>query len=691
MGAGGSRVVAGGALLPLLLLLLLLAGLAAPDWTDCPKACRCKWTNGKKTALCPNADLTSVPAALNPDMQVLDLTGNKIPNLPPAAFSSVGLLNLQRIFLKGAGLREVHRDAFRDLRILIEVDLSDNDITVLHQDTFAGTERLRVVCLSNNPLSELRSYQFPPLLHLRTLDFSHCHLEHIDEEALTHLAALESVNLKGNRLSHLSERVFAPLTKMKTLALDGNPWSCDCRLRSFRQWLLASKLYSMALACEEPSSLAGRPWEDVAPADFACAATVELHDRTIQQEAGGNVTFHCRASGDPEPEVTWYFNGRPVGANGTQAFGTETVYAIDQEDGQGLLEKWSNISVYNVSDSEAGEYGCQARNLRGKALARATLTLPVVVTATTLSKAESWLLWAGLATGGVSAVVALLVTIVCSCCFCGARRGRKRHRRKCNLKGSVSFTDQEKKLLDLSITTTATERHSQGAPSSIGSREMLGSSPDLELRPLPLPDPPLHITIESHSENMAVFPPPPEFSSSVLPTSAFGNIFISVSVSQEPGHPGSHPGGMMSAVPAALSDIKRFPDLLEFPHRAVLPAGMGPGLPTGIVKSVSVATGPDQPYVPMSLSTPSLAFATLPRRHLRAKETDVSVGGRAVPHYDNMGPRVTANGSSTLSLPDEDQLEATVCSRANSRVGSQDLPPPPPPPHCTSMSEYVAL
>ncbi|KAJ1529660.1 hypothetical protein ONE63_006420 [Megalurothrips usitatus] len=435
MGAGGSRVVGGGGLLPLLLLLLLVAGLAAPDWTDCPEACRCKWTSGKKTALCPNAGLATVPAALNPDMQVLDLSGNKIPNLPPAAFSSVGLLNLQRVFLKGAGLRELHRDAFRDLRILIEVDLSDNEIASLHQDTFAGNERLRVVCLSNNPLSELRSYQFPPLPHLRNLDLERCRLEHIDEEALVHLVALESVNLKGNRLSHLSERVFAPLAKMKTLVLDGNPWGCDCRLRSFRQWLLASKLYSLPLACDEPQPLAGKLWEDVAPGDFACAARVSLADKMIQQEAGGNVTFHCRVSGDPEPEVTWYFNGRPVGGNGS-AFGADTIYAVDQEDGQGLLEKWSNISVYNVSDSEAGEYGCQARNLRGKASARATLTLPVVVTATTLSKAESWLLWAGLATGGVSAVVALLVTIVCSCCFCGARRGRKRHRRKCNLKVS---------------------------------------------------------------------------------------------------------------------------------------------------------------------------------------------------------------------------------------------------------------
>lgn len=198
----------------------------------------------------------------------------------------------------------------------------------------------------------------------------------------------------------------------------------------------------------------------------------------------------------------------------------------------------------------------------------------------------------------------------------------------------------------------------------------------------------------------------------MLPTSAFGNIFISVSVSQEPGvvpsshlgHPG-HPGlsglsglaghsglqghpshhGMMGPVGAvgpvaAIADLKRFPDLLEFPHRGTV-------LPSGIVKSVSVATGPDQPY------TPGLAsFATLPRRHLRKEVAAIEGPGRApAPHYDNMGPRVTANGSSTLSLPDEDQLEATVCSRANSRVGSQDLPPPPPPPHCTSMSEYVAL
>lgn len=75
---------------------------------------------------------------------MLDLTGNSIPYLTKNAFKSVGLLNLQRIFLKAAGVRELHRDAFKDLTILVEVDLSDNLIATLHQDTFSGNDRLKV-------------------------------------------------------------------------------------------------------------------------------------------------------------------------------------------------------------------------------------------------------------------------------------------------------------------------------------------------------------------------------------------------------------------------------------------------------------------------------------------------------------------------------------------------------------------
>lgn len=76
-------------------------------------------------------------------------------------------MNLQRVYLRQSGVREVHPDAFHELIILIEVDLCDNEIEVLHANTFFGNERLRVLTLSRNPLTKLVSAQFPSLPHLR--------------------------------------------------------------------------------------------------------------------------------------------------------------------------------------------------------------------------------------------------------------------------------------------------------------------------------------------------------------------------------------------------------------------------------------------------------------------------------------------------------------------------------------------
>ncbi|XP_063236810.1 leucine-rich repeat-containing protein 24-like [Bacillus rossius redtenbacheri] len=615
--------------LPPLVLLAAGAALSAPDWADdCPSSCRCKWSSGKKTALCQDAGFTAVPSALSSDMQVLNLSGNSIPYLTKDAFRSVGLVNLQRVSLRSAGLRDVHRDAFRDLRILVEVDLSGNHVRSLHPDTFSGNDRLRWLCLSGNPLSELRDSQFPALPHLRSLELQGCQLQLVHERAFANLAALDSLNLRGNELRRLDARAFRAVPRLKTLVLDGNPWRCDCDLRAFRAWLVPGQLYSVHLLCAEPEALRGREWQDLPPGEFACAPQVRLEGGAVfQRELGGNVTFRCVARGDPEPEVTWLFNGRPLGApNGSNP---DAAFAVDEE--LRPRERRTSLSVFNVTELDAGEYSCVAANPRGLASANASLVLPQVVTATTLSKAESWLLWAGLAGGGGAALLSAACALACGCCACGRRASarRKRHRRKAKLKGSVSFTDQEKKLLDVSITTT--ER-----PSGAGSCERLGSQPELELLeqsqsvPLELCD----ITIESHSEGdagaypgaVAVFPPPPEFSTSLLPAGAFGNIFISVSVNQEPG-----------------GEAQRYPDLLDIGHRGAART------------SVSVAAGPDAPF-----------FATLPRPQARAKEGPG-------PQYDNMGPRVTAGGSSTLSLPD-------------------DIPPPPLPPLCSPMAaEYVAL
>ncbi|XP_063909979.1 probable oxidoreductase PXDNL isoform X3 [Zophobas morio] len=481
-----------------LLMLMMALAFAAPDWMDCPAPCHCKWSSGKKTAVCKRAGFTSVPDNLDGVMQVLDLSGNHISRLGKEAFKSVGLLNLQRIYLSNSGLQEVHGDAFRDLIILVEVDLSHNQITSLQPETFRGNERLRMLYLNGNPLRRLVQEQFPPLPHLRILELDGCQLEYVNRNAFIHLSALETLSLKQNLLRNLSEAVFMNFAHLTTLVLDGNPWRCDCELRGFRDWFLSSKLHSVSLTCTEPERLADRLWENVPSEEFACPPRVYVSPQAqVQAEAGGNVSFGCHVTGDPEPQVSWLYEGYPI---------NHTWLVIEAE--EGLLEKWVNISVYNVSDADTGVYTCVARNVLDSVGLNVTLVLPEVVTATTVSKSEGGLVWWGLVIVSVALACAVVSATAAVCCV------RSRSRRRQNLKASVSFTDQEKKLLDVSIATT-TDR-------GTGSCEALG--PELELV-----DPPVHITIESEPLPLAVYPPPPEFSGSVLPTAAYGNIFISVS------------------------------------------------------------------------------------------------------------------------------------------------------------------
>ncbi|KRT81527.1 Immunoglobulin [Oryctes borbonicus] len=561
---------------PLLLLFMALA-IAAPDWTDCPMPCRCKWSSGKKTASCRNASFTALPHNLHSEIQILDLSGNAITRLEQDAFKTSGLMNLQKIFVKGCRLREIHRDAFRDLIILVEVDLSENDIRSLDPETFHGNERLRHVYLNGNPLRRLEENQFPTLANLKTLQLEECLLEFIHENAFRNLANLETINLSSNRLRNLTERSFRNLSSLKSLALDGNPWTCDCNLRGFRDWYLANNFRSILLACSQPEKYSGRLWETIHSEDFACPPRISISpQRQVQAEAGGNVSFGCHVTGDPEPEVTWLLEGQAI---------NHPWVLLESDESIGASEKWSNISISNVSDADVGVYTCVANNSLDTVSVNVTLVLPEIVTAPTLSKSENaMILWIVVCVG-VSLILFVVLTAIIVLCV--KVRGRNGMRRR-NMKASVSFTDQEKKLLDVSIATT-TDR-------GTGSCEALATAGEMDMM-----DPPVHITIESEPLPLAVFPPPPEFS-----TNAFGNIFISVSVSRDP----------------TTIDTSRCPDLLDLPHR------------------------PKPIYHGM---------ATLPRRPYAVMQPQL---------YDNMGPRVTAGGSSTLSLPDSSSVE---------------LPPMPPP------------
>ena len=86
-------------------------------------------------------------------------------------------------------LQAVHGDAFRDLKIMVELDLSNNEITELSSSTFTGNDRLQTLTLSHNSLTRLDAFQFPVLKHIKTIDLSYNSLQFIDVEAFGNLGS----------------------------------------------------------------------------------------------------------------------------------------------------------------------------------------------------------------------------------------------------------------------------------------------------------------------------------------------------------------------------------------------------------------------------------------------------------------------------------------------------------------------
>ncbi|KFZ51537.1 Leucine-rich repeat-containing protein 3B, partial [Antrostomus carolinensis] len=118
------------------LLLLLASRLRAA--AAFPKGCYPSEEEGLKTFRCSNARLTEVPRDIPNDTNKLYLDSNQIPFLP--------------------------RDAFRDLPLLLELDLSHNAIANVESGAFRGlAEHLHSLDLSSNRLVSVSKDAFSNL------------------------------------------------------------------------------------------------------------------------------------------------------------------------------------------------------------------------------------------------------------------------------------------------------------------------------------------------------------------------------------------------------------------------------------------------------------------------------------------------------------------------------------------------
>lgn len=406
-----------------LLITILSIRSAYGDFTaQCPPPCECKWFSGNKAASCADSGLTSIPNKLSSDIQNLNLSFNPLYEIIPNAFDNVGLVNLKKLFLINCQIESINKDGFKNLKIMIEIDISKNSIRSLHRDTFSSNERVRVINLNDNLLEELENGLFENLQFLQNIYLSNNRIFKIGTKTFVNLPVLKKLTLNSNNLTHIRLEALSKLTNLSSLELQRNLWKCDCHLQSFRNWVIDHNLYTHPTTCSEPARLENRNWNELDSTEFACKPIIiePMQDKAIQA-SNENITLSCKVTGNPKPDVSWAQNS--VVLDGMSRRHGENRHVIRRNDLD--LTVWVNLTIFNVKYHDRGDYTCVAKNPGGSDSRIISLTVNrnAGAVGSGVSANESLLLIVGLSVG---AIILLIIIVLLCYCFC-KKKDIKRH------------------------------------------------------------------------------------------------------------------------------------------------------------------------------------------------------------------------------------------------------------------------
>jgi len=366
------------------------AGAVDQDWSQCPPVCHCTWVGGKRSADCQDAGFSSLPSFRHADqIQVLHLAANPILRLPETIFNQSDLINLQKVYLQNCSLNIIHPTAFLNLVLMIELDLSHNNIRSLLPGTFKGNIRIRKLWLHHNPLRTIQDFSFPTLSHLRSLDLSHCMIRKIGQETFHNINLIEVLSLSDNQLHRLDPAAFRPLGNLKSLKLSRNPWHCDCRLETFWHWVMGKNLYNKPTVCQTPAKLAGTSWDALEQPELACPPRVTVRQPERSVTLGSEVRLSCFIGGGHK-RVNWVRSGFIVKNNsasldgGTQSYKLKTARVSNRR-------RWLNLTISHLDRTGSGVYSCVAESDGGMTEKNATIV--ITDSSTYLGRKEINMMW----------------------------------------------------------------------------------------------------------------------------------------------------------------------------------------------------------------------------------------------------------------------------------------------------------
>lgn len=432
----------------LLLLNFVIATLA--DFTaNCPQECNCLWASGNKQADCSNAHISDIPKTLSTEIQNLDLAGNDLYEITRHAFHDVGLINLKKLVLRECKLITIQKSGLSGLAIMIELDLSKNDLKVLQSDTFRETVKIRWILLNDNKLEKLENGLFNNLPFLQKVDLSNNRIVTIGIKTFMNVPKLNILRLDGNKLEHLKIDTLSALTSLSNLDVHDNPWRCDCYLQPFRNWVISKNLYTSPIACNEPPKVHGKLWKELDSNDFVCRPSIVYPSiNTVLRTSDSNVTISCHVNGNPLPSVNWVLNAHIIDES-YRYQGDIKKYYVSQTNEEN--SKWVNLTIVEAGSTDNGEYLCVATNPGG--VEERVVTLAIAQSSPGIvppSGMDNNMLPVLIGVSCTAAILLIILIILCWCCCCKRRSSEKKKADNSNgealIEGSV-IPEMEKSLI----------------------------------------------------------------------------------------------------------------------------------------------------------------------------------------------------------------------------------------------------
>uniref|UniRef100_A0A3Q3XEI3 Ig-like domain-containing protein n=1 Tax=Mola mola TaxID=94237 RepID=A0A3Q3XEI3_MOLML len=253
--------------------------LASEGAARCPAA----------TVDCNDLGLSAMPERLPSDTQVLLLISffdNLLSQVPRAALTRVQ--SLKFLDLNKNPIERIQRDDFMDLMHLKELGINSMpELVAIDGFALNNLPELTKIEATNNPK-----------------------LSYIHPRAFNKLPRLETLMLNSNALSGLHSSTVESLPNLREVSLHSNPIRCDCVIRWVNMNRTAVRFMEPeSLFCVEPPEYQGQRVRQVHFREMTeiCLPLISpgsLPER-VEVAKGSSVSLHCRAFGEPEPEIYW--------------------------------------------------------------------------------------------------------------------------------------------------------------------------------------------------------------------------------------------------------------------------------------------------------------------------------------------------------------------------------------------------